>query len=99
MPLLLDPSEIEMVRSILARNLAPPVRVYAFGSRVHGRALKAFSDLDLCLAPSAIPETVSRLREAFEDSDLPYKVDVVDWSELSPEFREAIQGDLLPLEY
>jgi predicted nucleotidyltransferase len=34
---------------ILARNLPASVRVFAFGSRVHGRNLKPYSDLDLCL--------------------------------------------------
>jgi predicted nucleotidyltransferase len=84
------------VRRILESNLPEDVRVFAFGSRVHGRNLKPYSDLDLCLrAEKPLPVTVlTKLAADFEDSHLPYKVDVVDWGALSPEFRDVIAGDL-----
>jgi uncharacterized protein len=83
------------VCDILRRQVPPGVEVFAYGSRAHGRNLKTFSDLDLCLRGSAsVPwEVVARLRIAFEDSDLPFRVDVVDWARLKRDFREAISGD------
>jgi type I restriction enzyme S subunit len=30
------------------------------------------------------------MEEAFSDSDLPYKVDLVDWSAISEEFRQIV---------
>ncbi|CAG8821255.1 1131_t:CDS:2 [Gigaspora margarita] len=53
-----------------------PYRFYAYGSRVKGTARK-FSDLDLCYQEN-IPENIlSHLREDFEESNLPFKVDLV----------------------
>ena len=88
------------VRRILDRTLPPDIRVFAFGSRVHGRNLKPYSDLDLCLkGESAVPTTaLSRLVSAFEDSALPFKVDIVDWAVISPDFRAAVARDLQPLD-
>ena len=86
------PDHLEIVRRILARHV-PGLEVWAFGSRVDGRAGK-HSDLDLCLH-TAHPlsfATMGLMEEAFSDSDLPYKVDLVDWSAISPEFREIVTG-------
>ena len=33
-----------------------------------------------------------RLKEAFQESDLPIRVDLVDWHRISPEFRTVIEG-------
>ena len=34
--------------------------------------------------------TLARLKKAFENSDLPIQVDVLDWQEISQSFREII---------
>ena len=92
----LDRRHLEDVRTILAEHLPPDIAVLAFGSRVHGRNLKRFSDLDLCLKGAGpVPDTtLQALRDAFEESALPIKVDIVDWRGLTPEFQAAIAGDL-----
>lgn len=84
---------------ILARTLPAGVNVFAFGSRVHGRNLKPFSDIDLCLrGDKPVPgDVLMKLGNELEDSMLPFKVDVVDWATLSPEFRDAIANDLEPV--
>ena len=53
---------------------------------------KAHSDLDLVIVgESAIPlQRMQLLEEAFSESDLPFRVDVLDWHAISPEFREQI---------
>ena len=33
---------------------------------------------------------LARLKEAFEDSDLPIQIDVLNWQEISQSFREII---------
>ena len=40
---------------------------------------------------------MGRLREAFSESDLPMKVDVVDGAGVAASFRGAIEGDLTPV--
>ena len=64
----------------------------AFGSRVIGTA-RAQSDLDLALVgPARLDRrTLGNLREAFQESDLPMQVDLVDWHAISKEFQAIIQ--------
>ena len=53
------------------------------------------SDLDLALmtdTPLSIDRTAA-LRAAFTDSDLPFRVDVVDWASTSEKFRQRILAD------
>jgi predicted nucleotidyltransferase len=89
----ITPSQKEIVQTILA-TLAEGCDVWVFGSRANGTP-KPFSDLDLCLkARNGEPLTLQRLaelEEAFSESPLPFKVDVVDWYTLSEPFKKAIQ--------
>ena len=82
---------LESVKSILHKHV-PSVSVWAFGSRVEGAAGK-YSDLDLVIiSKDEIPdETISALKEDFSESEIPFRVDVLDWSRISEEFRGAIK--------
>ncbi len=84
------PSHLAIIRRILARHL-PHCEVRAFGSRVTWTA-KDYSDLDLAVVgPNAIDSSRLRLlREAFETSAIPFRVDVIDWHTVSEEFRRVI---------
>lgn len=94
----LRPGEWEIVRCILRRHL-PECEVWAFGSRVKHTA-KVFSDLDLVILGSQ-PLTLSKmadLRDDFTESDLPFKVDIVDWATTSPQFRAMIEAGYVVLQ-
>lgn len=97
MPIRLRPEERDLVRSILAAHV-PGYTVLAFGSRVTGSA-KPASDLDLCIVddPPLPSHTLRQLQEAFSDSELPFKVDVLCWSHLSDRFRALIEASAVPL--
>ena len=86
----LDPAVLDRVRAIL-REHVPEYEVWAFGSRVTERA-KTFSDLDLAvIAPTPLPtRRLALLAHAFEESDLPIKVDLVDWHDASATFRQRL---------
>jgi predicted nucleotidyltransferase len=91
----ITPAELEIVRSILAR-LVPDREVRAFGSRVTG-PMKKFSDLDLAVM-GEVPVSASLLtdlEEGFRESDLPFKVDVVDWATTQENFRRIIWQDYI----
>lgn len=90
----LDPRHEDVVREIL-HSVAPDCEVWAFGSRAHGRGLKTFSDLDLVVTSSgeAAGQRCAALRRAFEDSSLPFRVDVVEWASLEETFRDLIQRE------
>ena len=91
----LPPNQLEQVREIVKRHLHAG-EVFAFGSRVNGRA-KKFSDLDLMIKTAAtLPwRTLAALRESFEASDLPIAVDVVDWSTCTERFRSLVAPQLV----
>lgn len=89
-PIDLPPGDWAEVQRIL-REQVPDTEVWAFGSRARYTA-KPYSDLDLALI-SPQPLTLAQMAditEAFESSDLPIRVDVVDWASTSEAFRAAI---------
>ena len=86
----LSPLHRQMVEAILSRCI-PDYEVKVFGSRAKGTA-KSYSDLDLVVVGAAkLPTPVLYgLRDAFEESELPFRVEIVDWNRLTPEFKHAI---------
>jgi predicted nucleotidyltransferase len=90
-PLQLEEAHLQLVRDILLHNLHESV-VWAFGSRAQGCA-KPHSDLDLAIvSPQELTAAqVSNLKLDFEDSNLPFRVDVLVWSELDSDFQRIIE--------
>jgi uncharacterized protein len=86
----LDPEHLSLVRSILKTKL-PNTQAFVFGSRVSNRH-KKHSDLDVALTPKHPIDwrTMADIREAFEESTLPIRVDVIDWSACSEDFKRQI---------
>ena len=77
----------------LLQDQLPQAEVWAYGSRVHGTAFPA-SDLDLVVrSPDDLlrPTGLTALRRAFSDSNLPIRVDVLDWARIPAEFRTQIE--------
>jgi len=91
--LALTPAELAEVKAILASHLPVGVRAYVFGSRATGKA-KPWSDLDLVLdGPQALSLSVmARLAEAFDESALPWKVDLIDRRTVSAAFGTIIDA-------
>ena len=89
----LSPDHLKTVRQILAEHV-PACEVRAFGSRATLSA-KDYSDLDLAVVGVTALDrgTLARLKEAFEESDLPIRVDVLDWQGISESFQEVIARD------
>lgn len=86
----LDPTYAETVSGILSQ-VVPDCDVLAFGSRVKGTSRK-YSDLDLVVKGTE-PLGMSRfakLSMAFEESNLPINVDVLDWHTIPESFRRNI---------
>ena len=96
-PIDIRPADLETVRRVL-REHVPAVEVRAFGSRVTWNARET-SDLDLAVMtdePLSIDRT-ARLRAAFTDSDLPFRVDIVDWATASESFQQRILANHVAL--
>jgi predicted nucleotidyltransferase len=90
----LTQTERDIVKAVLRHHL-PAHAVWAFGSRVHGRNLKPFSDLDLAILSDhpIKPARLTGLKMAFADSDLPFQVDLVEWETLDASFRQLIMAE------
>lgn len=86
----LPTAHLTLVQAILADHV-PQARVLAFGSRVSSTPRK-YSDLDLAIIQSEplSLRTIRRLKNAFEDSDLPICVDVVDWNQADSAFKAMV---------
>lgn len=86
----LRPEELAAVQAILAEHV-PDCEVWAYGSRVKGSSWK-YSDLDLAVIGTSRLERVRmyRLRDAFEESTLNFRVDVLDWHAVSESFHRQI---------
>ncbi len=87
----LKPHELEVVRNILNR-FVPDAEIIVFGSRIHGTA-KPWSDLDLAIkADSALDwKLLAEIKETFQESELPFRVDVLDWNDITESFRKVIE--------
>lgn len=87
----LPENELNIVIAIL-KQYVPHCQVLAFGSRVNGTA-KRHSDLDLAII-STKPlhiHTLADLSEAFSESDLNIRVDIVDFLRVDKNFQNIIQ--------
>ncbi len=84
---------LEMVQAILNRHL-PTAEVWAYGSRVSGDCHDA-SDLDLVVRnPAALDVALSGLpdlKDALVESNLPIRVDLVEWARIPESFRREIE--------
>ena len=85
------PDQLAIVQGILSRHLSPDVKVWVFGSRATWTT-KDSSDLDLALEgrTKIDHKTMGALATAFQDSILPYSVDVVDLKQVSGSFKEVV---------
>ncbi len=93
----LPQNDLQIVREILERYV-PDRPIFVFGSRVTGRAERR-SDLDLAIGGSEpLPRRVrGTLADAFDESDLPIQVDVVDLTAVSETFRKRIESEWVSL--
>lgn len=89
----LQPKHWLIIRDILLDHI-PDREVIAFGSRAKWTA-RTYSDLDLAILgdePLSLGAS-ARLKESLVESDLPFKVDLVDWARVSDQFRSVILRD------
>ena len=84
------PDHLAMVRQILHNNI-PEYKVWAFGSRVKAQA-RNYSDLDLLIEndTALLPQIRRHIADDFGNSNLPWKVDFVEWARISDDFRQII---------
>ena len=97
-PVDIRPDQLEIVQDILLKHLPAGVKVWVFGSRANWTT-KDSSDLDLALEGESklSYKVLGALKDAFEDSSLPYMVDVVDLNRIGDSFRKIVESQRAPL--
>ncbi len=81
-----------LIREIFRQHL-PSAAVWVFGSRVKG-PVKESSDLDLAIYPARPISlvTLGLLNDALSEAPLPFRVDCIDTTSISPEFFAIIES-------
>lgn len=90
--------DLETARRIVLDGLgAQRAHLYLFGSRARGTAGRT-SDIDIAVAPDRplSAGTLARIREALEESSIPYEVDIIDLSTTDEAFRRKILAEAIP---
>ena len=87
-PVDIRPDHLDVVLGILRKHLPVGVKVWVFGSRAN-RSTTDSSDLALALegATKLRHRALGSLKDAFEDSALPYTVDVMDVNRIGDALR------------
>ncbi len=95
----LSEKHLHIVQSILSRYI-PGAEVWVFGSRIT-QCFKPYSDLDIVIrqCEGINQKQLFLLMDAFEESDLPIKVDVLDWESVDVGFQKVILRNYEVLEY
>ena len=91
-PIDITADQQKILLALLKRHL-PNTTAWAYGSRVKWTS-RPQSDLDLVVFTKPDQERrVSELREAFEESSLPFRVDLFVWDAVPEQFRKQIEAE------
>jgi predicted nucleotidyltransferase len=88
----LDRVAIERIVSGVLRGREIGLKL--FGSRARGDARQA-SDIDLAMMakPDVSLDELAEIREALEASNIPYRIDLLDYTKVSDSLRRAIDAE------
>ena len=88
---MLNQTQLKQIRQIVRKYLPEDTyKSFIFGSRANGTNRK-FSDIDLGVqGPKALsPTEYIKIKNEFDDSDIPYRVDLVDFANVSDKFKQV----------
>jgi len=90
------PTEFIIIKDILKKYLTKDCKAYVFGSRAKSSSLHG-SDLDLALECKEKIDfkKLSKIKIDFEDSRLPYMVDVIDLQATKEYFKNMIEKEMI----
>ena len=91
-----DPYLERLKEKILSRMKEEKVWIFVFGSRARGDQDRT-SDVDIGFLPQGKwnKKKFTLLKEEIENLNIPYKVDLVDFSEVSERFKKEALKDVI----
>lgn len=96
---MLTEEDLKIIRESVYKHLPKEkYKAFIFGSRADGTAGK-WSDIDIgVIGDKGVPAgLLVEIEEELENSDIPYRVDVVDFSDVSEKFRRIARKKVLEL--
>jgi len=96
---MLNNNQIQLIKNIVNPILPnSSYKVFIFGSRATGKN-RQFSDVDLGILGSCELDSdkISQITDEFEDSDLPFRVNVVDFAKVSDKFKEQALDKIISI--
>lgn len=94
----LQKKHLDFISEVLHKNIPQKdAKFYIFGSRAKG-TFKEYSDIDIAIQ---LPEeklsadTLGKILLEFNDSTLPYEVDVIDLNSIDEKFKDLIYDSLI----
>lgn len=84
----MQPKHFDILKTILSSY---PYTFYVFGSRITAFP-KTLSDVDIFYKDTIPDRTLGELEEKLEESDLPYKVDLVDYHHCDEAFKKIMDA-------
>lgn len=92
----LEQKYIEFIKETVS-SMLHNYKLYIFGSRVKNRA-KKYSDIDLAIDSQELtPQTKLKLEATFDNSTLPYEIDIIDLNSIDDKFKNLIKDELVLL--
>lgn len=98
---MLNPQIATQIKTIIRKHLPDPTyKIFVFGSRAEGDKHRKFSDVDIgILGPKSLDSlTEFYIEDDLTESDIPYLVDIVDFSIVSQKFKDIALSATIPLE-
>ena len=92
----LEDRHIKLILEILNKH-AKNAKFYIFGSRARGDYSR-YSDIDIAIDGAGLnSDILSKINSEFDNSTMPYEVDVIDINSISSDFKKMILNDLIEL--
>lgn len=92
----LEEKYIDFIKNTIS-SMIHNYKLYVFGSRAKNKARK-YSDIDLAIDSQELtPQIKTKLEFTFENSTLPYEVDIINLNDIDNKFKDLIQKDLIEI--
>ena len=89
---------ITLIKNTLKGQLPTGYKAFIFGSWAQGNN-REYSDIDLGILGSIKlpPSRIVKIKNDLEDSNLPYRVDLIDFSTVSDKFKNSARQKVINL--
>lgn len=80
-----------LIREIVNKYVSKNAKIFVFGSSVRS---DRFKDIDIGIQNTEASEaSLAKAKEELEESILPYKVDIIDFSKVEEDFKKQVFKD------